>query len=255
LDFRAPEFSAGAFTLGVLTKPQSIALFPLLAYMILKGYGWRKALTSGLVSAFTVLLVILPFRWNNPVDFLAGVYFKGYGYYSYNSINAFNLWALMGFWKPDTQPFPFLNLNILGWAMFGALAVFLIQKLNRRFNVLRDPEILFFAFLMLFGFFMLPTRIHERYLFPTFSVLVLVLPFIGRARWIYGALTFTYLFNQAYVVDFLNRGEFIPDGDIFACTIAVINICVFIYSIYLSLGKGGEPLYPFRFITSRRKAQ
>jgi Gpi18-like mannosyltransferase len=233
LDFGSPELSAISYTVGVLTKPQSIALAPLVFFMIIKMHGGRKLLISLLFSALTALLVVLTFRWDNPVDFLKNVYLRGYSYYSFTSINAFNFWALFGLWKPDTGPLPFLNLNVIGWIMFGVLAIFLLNSLNRRFDRSQEPRILLCAFLLFFGFFMLPTRIHERYLFPAFSVLVLLLPFISETRWIYGVLTFTFLFNQAYVMDFLNRETPIPDLDPFVYAISIINTVVFFYSISL----------------------
>ncbi|MCX8153532.1 MAG: hypothetical protein N3E52_03755, partial [Candidatus Bathyarchaeota archaeon] len=74
-----PEASSVAYFLGVLTKPQSIALLPLIAYLIFKKHGLRRFLTSIAASAATVFIVILPFEWSNPVTFLSNIYFGAYG--------------------------------------------------------------------------------------------------------------------------------------------------------------------------------
>ena len=96
-----PELSAVTYILGVLAKPQSIALLPLIAFLIFKKKGWRRLLTSILAGAVTLFAVIIPFEWSNPITFLTDIYFGAYGGYEYNSINAFNMWALGGLWVPD----------------------------------------------------------------------------------------------------------------------------------------------------------
>jgi len=60
-----PEPSAVTFTLGLLTKPQSIALLPLIAFLIFKKNGWQRLLTSLLTGAAALFAVILTFEWNN----------------------------------------------------------------------------------------------------------------------------------------------------------------------------------------------
>ncbi len=219
-----PELSAVTFTLGVLTKPQSIALLPLIAFLIFRKKGWRRLLTSILAGAATIFAVIIPFEWSNPITFLSNIYFGAYGGYEYTSINAFNMWALGGLWVPDG------NLFILGWILFGVFTVFTLYVLHKRFNVSGKLLVLFSAFMLLFGFFMLPTRIHERYLFPAISVLVLLVPFLKKTRFLYVALTATLFINQAYVLSFLNSADpFIKQGDLVVLVVSLINLIVFLY--------------------------
>lgn len=78
---------------------------------------------------------------------------------------------------------------------------------------------------------MLPTRIHERYLFPVFSVLTIMLPLARESRPLFVVLTFTYLSNLAYVLPFLNTGSYIPDGDVFVYVIAAVNLAAFAYAL------------------------
>src|SRR3990170_3889676 len=228
-----PKLSAVAFTLGLLTKPQSIALAPLIAFLIFKKHGWRKLLISLLVAVATIFAVIIPFEWANPVDFLANIYFGAYGGYKFTTVNAFNLWALGGLWRPDTQTFLFLSLSITGWIMFGALAVFALYVLHKRFGASRELLVLFSAFVLFFGFFMLPTRIHERYLFPTLGVLALMFSFFNKIRPVYGILSLTCLVNQAYVLHFLNNGQFIQAGDPVVWIVTLINLIAFLYVLVI----------------------
>jgi Gpi18-like mannosyltransferase len=222
-----PKLSAATFAVTLLTKPQGIALAPLVVYLIYRKSGLKNLLFSVLVFAVTVFAVILPFEWSNPVTFLSKIYFGAYGGYAYTSINAFNLWGMFGLWVPDG------NFFILGWALFAAFAAFTVYVLHKRFNISGEWLVLFCAFMLFFSFFMLPTRIHERYLFPAISMLALMFPFIKKARPFYAVLTGTLLVNQAYVLYYLNLGVFIPAGDLVVLSVSVINLIMFLYGSVL----------------------
>jgi len=156
-------------------------------------------LTSVLAFAVTVLLVILPFEWSNPVTFLSDIYFGAYGGYAFASINAFNLWGALGLlWVPDG------SLFILGWVLFGLAAVFTLYVLHKRLKFSGNYLAIFAAFMLLFSFFMLPTRIHERYMFPAMAMLALMFPLLKKTRLLYVALTSTLFVNEAYVLYALN---------------------------------------------------
>ncbi len=223
-----PELSAVTYILGVLAKPQSIALLPLIVFLILKKKGWRRLLTSILAGVATLFAVISPFEWSNPITFLTDIYFGAYGGYEVTSVNAFNMWALGGLWVPDG------NLFIIGWILFGTFATFTLYVLYKRFNASGEMLVLFSAFMLFFGFFMLPTRIHERYLFPALSILALTVLFLKKTRPLYGILTATCFVNQAYVLYWLNvysAAGYSPDlsGDPVVLAISVINLIVFLY--------------------------
>ena len=271
-----PKLAVVAFMLGVLTKPQSIALAPLFFFLIWRKADWKGFLTSiavGAVTIFAVILpfewsnpvtlpiafaillvlllpsewrnpstilavlvtvftVILPFGWNNPVTFLSNMYFGAYNGYKFTTLNAFNLWGFGGMWVSDT-----LVTFLLGWAMFAALAVFTLYFVNKRFEVNREMLVLFGAFVLFFGFFMLPTRIHERYLFPAMAVLAIMFVFLKKTRPLYIVLTATCFVNQAYVLSFLNAGAFIQLGDPVVFIVSLINSVAFVYVLMLMLGE------------------
>ena len=241
---RKPEMSAIVFAIGLLTKPQGIALLPLIAVLIFKKDGLKRLLTSIVAFVATIFLVILPFEWGNPVTFLSNIYFGAYSGYQYTSINAFNLWGMFGLWIPDG------NLYIVGWMLFGAFAAFTTYILHKRFNVSGDKLAIFAAFMLFFAFFMLPTRIHERYLFPAIVMLALLIPFTKKVRLLYATLTATLFVNQAYVLYYLNNDAFIPSGDLVVLAVSIINLIMFLYATVLmwdefrgrSLLKTAEPL-------------
>ncbi len=228
-----PILSASVFSVAVLTKPQSIAIAPILAFMILKKYGWRSVFKSFFAAVATVIIVILPLQRANPVGFLVESYLRGYTEYRVTSAYAFNIWGFVGYWKSDNQTFLFLNLFTIGWILFIIMAAFSIFLLERRFDVSGDMLVIFTAFILLFSFFMLPTRIHERYLYPALSVLALMIPFIKKMRFVYVVLTFTFITNQAYSMYLLNSNQAIFENNSLTFMICLINLLVFLYVLLL----------------------
>jgi dolichyl-phosphate-mannose-protein mannosyltransferase len=231
-----PELAAASFMVGILTKPQSIALAPLMIFLFFRKFKWRRMITSLAAAAVTLFVVILPLEWTNgnPFTFLSNIYFGAYGTYAYTTVNAFNIWSFGGIWIPDTTIFLFLNLYTIGWILFGALAAFTLYFVYRRLDVSEEVVVMFTAFLLFFGFFMLPTRIHERYLFPAFSVMAMLIPFVKRIHFIYPVLTGTYLINLAYVLSFLNSGTFISEMDPVVIAVGLINLIVLEYVLMLT---------------------
>jgi hypothetical protein len=108
-----------------------------------------------------------------------------------------------------------------------------LYVLHKRFRVSGEFLALFSAFMLFFAFFMLPTRIHERYLFPAISILALMFPLIKKARIFYIVLTGTLLVNEVYALYYLNRDAFIPSGDLVVIAVSVINLIMFLYGSVL----------------------
>ena len=217
-----PKLAIILLVLGLLTKPQSIAIAPLILFLICRKHDWKTVATSLLMGIVTIFAVIIPFEWSNPIVFLSDIYLGAYQGYSFTTLNAFNLWALGGLWVNET-----VFLFLTGWILFGTLCTYALFVLHKRFS--EDLFVIFIAFTLLLGFFMLPTRIHERYLFPAFSILTLTLPFLKKIRPIYVILSATFFINQAYVLYYLNLGTFISPGDLVVLTVSLINLIILVY--------------------------
>ena len=181
---------------------------------------------SGVVFWATVFLVILPFHWQNPFIFL-GERYAGYFVYPYTSLNAYNLWALVGFWQRDDLTVGGLSLQMWGLAAFVLFAVIVLWLYRRRVD---SESSIFASFLLVFGFFMLMTRIHERYLFPALAILALALP-LRFVPWLYGGLTATYMFNLVYVLSILNAGAAIPNNHWSILVLVPANFVLLLFSI------------------------
>ena len=135
--------------------------------------------------------------------------------YSYVTVNAYNLWALFpvngestasnGLWVPDA-PIP----DVTSWAQIGpfpaalvgglllGLLLFVVVPLL----VARKPDrltILVGVCVLALAFFVVPTRVHERYLYPLFGLAAILFAFSWRWRAVYLVASLATFLNM-YVV-------------------------------------------------------
>jgi len=221
-----------------------------------------------MISVFTFLILALPF-YNDSVHGLIveliKIYTSGYGQYAFNSVNAFNLWALLGLMKPDNTVILSLSYKIWGYILFGLLFVYVIIsvatkdksgnikedksgniKEDKSGNIKEDKSgnksdvlIYFAGAVLLFGFFMFFTRIHERYLFPMFAPLVIVASLDKRLKYVYWILTFTFLFNLYSVLQAFNNSKLVPYE--YVMTVSIVNLGMFVYMLHcFSRSSGGN---------------
>lgn len=224
-----PELAGVSMAVAVLSKPLSLVILPFFAVLMIKNQKPLKLAKTFAVSAFVFIALALPFYLNTSLYQLIKIYTSGYGYYAYNSMNAFNSWALLGFWKPDDTVFLFLSYRIWGYILFGLLFVYTAYRAIKN----KDDKFIYIATAVLFfGFFMFFTRVHERYLFPMFAPLVVAASFDRRLNYVYWIMTFTFLFNLHFVLQYLNNDKFIPDGNPYVLLASGINSIVFIYTLY-----------------------
>ncbi|MBX3028630.1 MAG: phospholipid carrier-dependent glycosyltransferase [Chloroflexi bacterium] len=204
--------SEGASLLGVvaaLVKPQfGVVLLPVIAVVLLRRHllrpgsgprhapwgpsmlqGWLareqgplRVFSSAAVALVTFHVVALPFGMGIP-DYLAMMGDTAAGY-AYLTVNAYNPWALvsatgttplafsMPLWQSDAEPW----IGPLPPVAIGAVllvAGFLYGLGNLLWRDERRTIILTAVFLSI-CFFVLPTRVHERYLVPVFALLPLL---------------------------------------------------------------------------------
>lgn len=159
------------WSIAFLIKPQSMAVAPVFLLVILmKKFKIKEIILGGFIGIFTIFVLSWPFFVNNPILGLPQQILKMAGFYSYTSVFAFNIWSWVGFWKPDT-------VNFLGIALSTWGTIFLSTSIIVAMVVFsRKPEekhnwYLLFAILSL-CFFLFPTKVHERYLFPFFAFLL-----------------------------------------------------------------------------------
>jgi hypothetical protein len=162
------------------------------------------------------------------------------GFYKNISLNAFNLWWLLHgaqSWNiQDTASAAGLTYKSLGLVLFAIFEIPAILYLIYKAKKL--PEVLLVVAYSYLAFFIFPTEIHERYLFP--AVVLFAIPAILNKGifWVYLILTVTFLLNVFAVLQsvYLEFPFFHYNMLPFVWTqlVAAINVLVCVYlGIYL----------------------
>jgi dolichyl-phosphate-mannose--protein O-mannosyl transferase len=245
------EGAAGLAVLAALVKPQyGVVLVPLVGVVLLKRHllsngprntawgpgrlrawlsreqGPVRILTSALVGVAVFFVVALPFAMG-PLEYLVLVAKTANGYMDL-TVNAYNPWALIG--SAGTPPLAASGLwsddrvGLLGplpGVLVGSslLLVGLVVGLLR--GAWRDDRrsLIVVAVFLSAAFFILPTRVHERYLFPVFAFLPILA--VGNRRWAVALVLFALgsfmnlhaiLTIPSYATDNLKG---LPFGDLF----------------------------------------
>jgi len=160
--------------LATMTKPQfGLVLGVVLvaaAVELIRVRDWRPVVRSAGAALATMLLLAFPFGMT-PGAFV-GLVRSASETYPYSSLYAFNGWSIaLDFWKDD-----------LAWVVPGAilLVVGLLVSVVPLWWRRDTAALLAVGAATVMAFYFLPTRAHERYLFPA---LALLLPFaVTRQR-------------------------------------------------------------------------
>jgi len=209
-----------AWALGVialLVKPQTAPVLAVLGVALLRrtllppdhAEGRRPrpdlVIAAGLIAGATLWLLAAPFGLGP--GRLVALLRTGIAVYPYGSVVAFNLWgAVQGFWHSDAD-------RILGYPVWlwgiTAVAAGLAGILATVWRRPTDRSVLLGCAAALVAAFLLPTRIHERYLIPALPFLALS-PAIDRRQWgpyiwlsALLALNLLYAYTRPYVQTFL----------------------------------------------------
>jgi Gpi18-like mannosyltransferase len=227
-----PVASLIVYGLAVLSKHQALVFMPVIFFFLIRRFSWRKILSSLASFAITLLVFIVPFNWKNPLSLALGIYLGGYGHYNFTSLNAFNLWALVGFSVHDNRAiFPFVTYQIVGWLLFSGVLIMILYHVNKFSSKHEKALLINLTGVLYFAFFMFLTRIHERYLFPAIALYLLSMTYDKKQVFSYGVITATFLFNQAYALFFLNKGMFVPNGDPLAVFTSIVNLITVYFSM------------------------
>lgn len=235
---RQPELAALSGVAAILVKPQFAILAPVIALVLLRRhlFGWRRdesepsnagryplrtfarsgggrLITSTLLASLPVFLVPRLFD-QSPLD-LIGHMRNQTDQYAYASMSAFNPWALLGvlqtaqplepgeiFARLDDRVPLFLSVSpyVVGLALFIGVGTYALWWLWRRLDTGREETALWVcSSTLVLAFFVLATRMHERYAFPFFA---LALPLAVRSRsWFLAYLAATIgCFANMYVI-------------------------------------------------------
>jgi Gpi18-like mannosyltransferase len=191
--------------LAILIKPQGLILAGLFGAVILWRQDW-KGIALGCLGGFaTAFLVTAPYVVPHEgvaavIPWLYQHYIEQAGLYPFSSIQAFNLWSLTGMWQPDSRLIMGVPHRVWGIVLFLGAYVGIVWAWWRR----REDEnsLIQAAALIMTAFFLLPTRMHERYLHYTLILMMVPAVLSVRWRWPLGLFSLTFLINVAYELKF-----------------------------------------------------
>ncbi len=185
-----------AFGLGFLIKPQMLLLGPVLLAgtidQILRAAGSRggekkssfltfvHCLFQCLTVAAGAVILCLPFGLSKVVSQLVDTV----GSYPYAGVNVCNLWGLLGLnWVSQDNLFLGIPYRVIGMAAIAAAVLLtLILSLRNRGSREKYP---FLAAFTVVSVFLFSVRMHERYLYPALTLLLLA--------YVYRPVPLTYL--------------------------------------------------------------
>lgn len=195
-------FSSIYFGLSFLIKPQAVALLPVFGLFLIKNLSTRNLVQLSLPSLMIIFLFSSPFFINQPILGLPQLFAKMVSDYSYTSLFAYNLWGIIGFWISDSQLWNGLSYQTWGYILF--LSYWIIIGY---FYFRKKLSVYGLATLATLGFFFLPTRVHERYLYLALLFLILTAAILkSRMLLILTAiLSLIHFLNLYYVYVYYNE--------------------------------------------------
>jgi Gpi18-like mannosyltransferase len=209
----------------VLVKPQGLFMIPVVFFALWHKHPvwkWPLAILAGLTTAW---LILVPATWNKlfdlshgPLGFLQALFVAPFFWfngqmkqtgdnYPYSTVNAFNVWMLPPpneAWKPDDRLLFMLPHKTWGIVLVVGLLGLVGWYMWRNRHVAAGLPYFLATSVTLVGFYMLATRMHERYIFPAIAFLALAQAFNRRLTWIYWAFSFTSFISICYVFFYYN---------------------------------------------------
>ncbi|HLA65556.1 MAG TPA: hypothetical protein VK600_03130, partial [Candidatus Saccharimonadales bacterium] len=235
------EAAAAGAVLAMLVKFQFAFLLPVVAVVGIKRHLLGRSsdpalanradplriLTSLAAGLGSLVAVIIPFGlgvWapGDPSHSLVSKFFAAADLYKGLTINAMNIWrnpwsglTQVQQWGCDAPNNPgfcgphdgvafvlgstTVTWQLVGAVMFGAVALIALWQVARR----DDPAgLLTGSLLLAVAFFALPTRVHERYLFPALALAAPLVARSWRSAAMYAAVSLIFFANIYWVYTF-----------------------------------------------------
>lgn len=240
---RFEYLSVIALLAAVLTKPQ--ALPAVMIFFLFCFFSKHLKKTAILLAEFLLLsgLILVLFKIKGNLNIL-DLYTGSVGFYKNLSLNAFNLWWFIyknHSWDiADTvsNGLSYKSAGLLLFAVFELPAIFYLAKAKKISEVML---VLAYTYLC---FFVFPTEIHERYLYPAVAFWGIAAVLDKRLFYGFLILNFTLLANNFAVMQsvypqfgFLQTNLLTGDWTVF---VSAANILVCLYTAMILLFKGYE---------------
>ncbi len=167
------EGAWAAWTVAALVKAQSVVLLPLVVLRTVRERGGRETALLAGASLAAAALVALPFMVGRGPEIAQSLLWTVSRYPSL-TMNAMNVWwpvsRALGIGTSDgVALLPSVSAKTVGLALFSLAVLLVLLRLPRHPSA---EATLAAAAALSLAFFLFPTEIHERYLYPAVPFLV-----------------------------------------------------------------------------------
>ncbi len=164
--------SAISYAFALATKPQSLLFGPVLLYYILQKKDFSKFITAAIYGLTSFYIFTLPISKGYDLVALFKFYMATFSGYKHFTVNAFNIYYLLGLNKTPTTDFLFAShINTIVILIICLIAAYYFFKSKA------DEKYFTSAIFIMLFIFNFATMMHERYLFPVvlFSILAAII--------------------------------------------------------------------------------
>ncbi|MET1247422.1 glycosyltransferase family 39 protein [Sporolactobacillus sp. STCC-11] len=229
--------STALFAAAVMMKPQGIIFLPVLAYVFIMDRKIGKGFLALGWYALVTALIALPFSFyaNGGALWLVQLMKRTISEYPYASVNAFNVYSLLGGnYQSDSA-----SLFLFSYHTWGLIAITLVSLaslwLMLHARSIRSAAIA--SLMQIAGVFTFASGMHERYLYPAIALALLSWLLTEDRR--FGILAAGYsltIFMNIVCVYYLSGNLMAPYSWPLVVT-SIMNILLFIVLIWTAFGK------------------
>jgi dolichyl-phosphate-mannose-protein mannosyltransferase len=277
--------SAVLYAVTVLIKPQALIVAPVVLLALIYKCGWKHTGRALLSAAAAFIVLLLPFSTHKDPLWIVDLYKTTLASYPYATLNAFNLFALIGGnWAPVQENPWIFSYQTWGTVLMAAALAWTVwlyaqdwrfgrtrqansgqQPPNEKLNsntVESVGHIFLLACLLLTAVFILGPKMHERYMYP--SMILSLFAFLKlrdiRLLYIFFGISLTQYWNIGYVLAFARKSVYqIPKWDailLFSSFINVILLGYLAYTAYdLLIRRRLHPIETIQNDQTRNKAE
>lgn len=221
------------WTVALLIKPQAILFAPLLYVATLRRHGSRGLVRGSLPAVGLLVVACAPLVLAGQGPGLAEAYLGSVGRFPYVTIGAYNLWYLVTLGAGGYDGTPVwgpLTYRLIGLLLMGATSLLVCFAMLRRAD---GPIRAEGAAVLALAFFVLPTQIHERYLFLSLAFMALCIASNERIVIPFTVLVLTGTINILGTLD-----GFVPLAHAFIAASPLPLICAIVHLGVLVLLSG-----------------
>lgn len=233
LDRAGGRWSWLCWTVALLIKPQAVVFAPLLSVATIRLHGSRGVLVGAAWSVGVFAAACTPLVLAGQAPGLAQAYLGSVGRFPKLTIGAYNMWFLLTGGRGGDDAlllWGVVRFRLVGLLLVGCVALLVMWVVLRRSDGEQRAE---GAAVLGLAFFLLPTQIHERYLFLSLAFLALCIASDERVVWLFLALVATGMLNILGTLDgFVPVVQPLIAGSPLPMACAVVNLVVLVVLLW-----------------------